>query len=126
MAYSAFGAASIVTLAGCCTTGAGAASESARVAVTVGVVVVDGVDVDGVGVFTTLVESAAGGTGRRDGKRICVPMMTIAISTTARTVRLSMHLESYSLRNGVVSAGSERMAARDTTRGKPTTAQRSM
>jgi hypothetical protein len=54
-------------------------------------VVVAGVAAEGVA-FTTSVVSFAEGTARRDGNKICVPTMTIAISTTASTVRLSMHL----------------------------------
>jgi hypothetical protein len=47
------------------------------------------VDVIGAGVATVVV-SDPGAAGRDDGKRIGVTMNTIAISTSARMVRLSM------------------------------------
>lgn len=96
--YSAFGVASTVTLADCCGSGLAAVSDSARVGVSTGVVGVCAGVVAGVGtvaagvVFTTSAVSFAEEAARRDGNKICVPTMTIAISTTAITVRLSMHL----------------------------------
>src|SRR4051812_43602218 len=98
--YSAFAVASTVTLAGCCANAVVAESDSARVGARTGdvrfcadgaVAAVDEVGefADGV-VLTTRAVSFADETARREGNKICVPTMTIAISTTASTVRLSM------------------------------------